>query len=109
GTMLFGVDTLQGIEADEVKSMNITLRGIKAYIARALTDGTQLETSSIRAIMIATSARYSTFSVKIPKICGQEWDFAGNLVKFFPSSSVRHLKTLNFIIQQYDKFTPRNS
>ncbi|QQP57519.1 Uncharacterized protein FKW44_002536, partial [Caligus rogercresseyi] len=95
--ILFGVMEGQA-PSENLKAMECALLGAKSLIASKLCKNDPVETEEIRAVIISSAARYSSFSLKIPNTSGAGWQYAADLFKFYPKVSAKYFTMLKNII-----------
>ncbi|QQP40997.1 Uncharacterized protein FKW44_015241, partial [Caligus rogercresseyi] len=83
------------------KTINSSLLNAKGLIARCITNNVPIKASDLRSIMISAAARYTALDLKIPSLLDSTWTLAAREVKFYPSSSLCHRKTIKRILKFY--------
>ncbi|QQP36367.1 Uncharacterized protein FKW44_021443 [Caligus rogercresseyi] len=103
GTVLFGGFNT-GKRCKEEYTVRASLLNCKVYIAKKLMGGETINARDFRSIMVSATARYAAFFLKIPMVQSSAWHHALEVIKYFPSTSPLHTKSLEIIIRQFKKF-----
>eukprot|EP00096_Caligus_rogercresseyi_P013537 TRINITY_DN6176_c0_g1_i1.p1 TRINITY_DN6176_c0_g1~~TRINITY_DN6176_c0_g1_i1.p1 ORF type:complete len:146 (+),score=6.60 TRINITY_DN6176_c0_g1_i1:383-820(+) len=103
GIVLFGGFNT-GKRCKEENTVRASLLNCKAYIAKKLMGGETINARDLRSIMVSAAARYAAFSLRIPMVQSSAWNNASEVIKYFPSTSPLHTKSLEIIIRQFKKF-----
>ncbi|QQP53607.1 Uncharacterized protein FKW44_006138, partial [Caligus rogercresseyi] len=102
---LFGVPSFLKGTSSEGKALSVAIANLKAYIGQCITTDRCVNVIDMRSIIISAAARYAALSLRIPKVQDNIWNFAYEIIKYYPSSSARHSRMLKRIISYYNENT----
>ncbi|QQP52823.1 Uncharacterized protein FKW44_005085, partial [Caligus rogercresseyi] len=79
GTVLFG-GFKSGKRCKEENTVRASLQNCKAYIAKKLMGGETINARDLRSIIVSATARYVTFSLRIPLVQSSAWNHASEVI-----------------------------
>ncbi|QQP55276.1 Hypothetical protein FKW44_008414, partial [Caligus rogercresseyi] len=89
--------------------IEFTLLNIKALIAYKLTANSFVDIEDLKAISIGAAAKYAAFELEIPSSSSSTgWKWAGDLVRFVPSSSVKYMTAIKSMKKRHRQFLSLN-
>ncbi|QQP38852.1 Uncharacterized protein FKW44_019549, partial [Caligus rogercresseyi] len=100
--ILFGV-TSNFLKASlKTRALEMAISNCKSRIAEKLAIGIPVQVEEFRAIIISTAARYSAFNIKIPNKDYSSWEYAGNIIKYYPSKHYKNFQ--RWLLRIHKKF-----
>ncbi|QQP53063.1 Uncharacterized protein FKW44_005402, partial [Caligus rogercresseyi] len=88
--ILFGAHKRSRNSLPHHKAIECALLNIKSLIGRNSMNS-PIHEEELRSIMIGAAARYSALGIKIPQVASSSWIWAGDIIRFIPSTSAQYL------------------
>eukprot|EP00096_Caligus_rogercresseyi_P008968 TRINITY_DN2954_c1_g2_i10.p1 TRINITY_DN2954_c1_g2~~TRINITY_DN2954_c1_g2_i10.p1 ORF type:complete len:255 (+),score=-23.36 TRINITY_DN2954_c1_g2_i10:68-832(+) len=107
--ILFGAHKRSRNSLPHHKAIECALLNIKSLVGKKLTINSPIHEEELRSIMIGAAARYSALGIKIPQVASSSWIWAGDIIKFIPSTSAQYLSLIKSIARRYKRFMSRTA